>query len=97
MFPCIISTYILHQLLYITERQTDRDTHRQTRFYQKNKYYFQATISIYGVVEPVPEGKTAPGGHELMADYWELIGSAPSGGAEVTRFLKIYGVCIILL
>ncbi len=27
------------------------------------------------------QGKSAPGGHELNADYWELIGSAPSGGA----------------
>jgi asparaginyl-tRNA synthetase len=42
----------------------------------------ESTIRIFGVVEPVPEGKTAPGGHELKADYWELIGSAPSGGAE---------------
>ena len=24
----------------------------------------------------------APGGHELHADYWELIGSSPAGGAE---------------
>ena len=24
----------------------------------------------------------APGGHELSADYWELVGSAPAGGAE---------------
>ena len=44
----------------------------------------QATVRVYGVVEPVPEGKTAPGGHELIADYWELIGGAPSGGAEVS-------------
>jgi len=42
----------------------------------------EATIRVYGVVEPVPEGKTAPGGHEMSVDYWELIGSAPSGGAE---------------
>lgn len=24
----------------------------------------------------------APGGHELAADYWELVGSSPAGGAE---------------
>jgi asparaginyl-tRNA synthetase len=34
------------------------------------------------MLKPVPDGKTAPGGHELAADYWELIGSAPPGGAD---------------
>lgn len=24
----------------------------------------------------------APGGHELIVDYWELIGSSPAGGAD---------------
>ena len=24
----------------------------------------------------------APGGHELMVDYWELIGPSPPGGAD---------------
>ena len=42
----------------------------------------ESTIKIYGVVTPVPEGKNAPGGVELVADYWEIVGTAPPGGAE---------------
>jgi len=42
----------------------------------------ESTIVIHGVLSKVPEGKTAPGGHELAADYWELVGSAPAGGAD---------------
>ncbi|XP_041971937.1 asparagine--tRNA ligase, cytoplasmic [Aricia agestis] len=42
----------------------------------------ESSITVYGKLEAVPEGKTAPGGHELTADYWELIGLAPPGGAD---------------
>ncbi|KAJ2781823.1 asparagine--tRNA ligase [Coemansia javaensis] len=41
----------------------------------------EAAVALYGVVREVPAGKTAPGGHELVVDYWEVVGAAP-GGSE---------------
>nr|QBH73673.1 aspartyl-tRNA synthetase [Eurycantha calcarata] len=42
----------------------------------------ESSVLLFGTVKPVPEGKNAPGGHELQVDYWELIGLAPPGGAD---------------
>jgi asparaginyl-tRNA synthetase len=39
----------------------------------------ETTIAIYGVISPVKEGKQAPGGHELFADYFSIISAAPAG------------------
>lgn len=45
----------------------------------------ESTVSVYGVVKPVPEGQTAPGGHELFADYYEVVGLAPTGDEAFTN------------
>ncbi|XP_039400746.1 asparagine--tRNA ligase, cytoplasmic isoform X1 [Mauremys reevesii] len=42
----------------------------------------ESSVAVYGTLNLVPEGKQAPGGHELSCDYWELIGLAPAGGAD---------------
>jgi asparaginyl-tRNA synthetase len=39
----------------------------------------ESTVSLYGTLVSVPEGKTAPGGHELKVDYWKVIHKAPGG------------------
>ncbi|KYM87829.1 Asparaginyl-tRNA synthetase, cytoplasmic [Atta colombica] len=42
----------------------------------------EAAVQLFGILKAVPEGKNAPGGHELSVDYWELVGSSPPGGAD---------------
>lgn len=39
----------------------------------------ESTVALTGKLVAVPEGKSAPGGHELMVDYWQIIHAAPSG------------------
>ncbi|XP_015791900.1 asparagine--tRNA ligase, cytoplasmic-like [Tetranychus urticae] len=42
----------------------------------------EASVTVYGTLKEVPDGKAAPGGHELVCDYWSLINNAPPGGID---------------
>ena len=42
----------------------------------------ESSVQLFGTLKLVPEGKTAPGGHELHVDFWKLIGASPPGGAD---------------
>ncbi|KAJ2825062.1 asparagine--tRNA ligase [Coemansia erecta] len=45
----------------------------------------ESTVAVHGVVHAVPAGKTAPGGHELAADFWEVVARAPGGDEAFTN------------
>ncbi|CAH2352470.1 asparagine--tRNA ligase, cytoplasmic [[Candida] railenensis] len=45
----------------------------------------ESTVAIKGVINKLPEGKTAPGGVELKADYYEVLGFAPAGDDSITN------------
>ena len=48
----------------------------------------ESSVELVGTLQPVPEGTTAPGGHELIVDYWRVLGSAPSAEEAFTNRLN---------
>ncbi|TFK83004.1 asparaginyl-tRNA synthetase [Polyporus arcularius HHB13444] len=48
----------------------------------------ESTIEVAGTLKVVPEGQTAPGGHELVVDYWRVLGAAPGGEDAFTNRLN---------
>lgn len=52
---------------------------------QTQELTLESTILVKGVLNKLPDGKSAPGGVELKADYYEVIGLAPSGEDAFTN------------
>ncbi|KAI0657743.1 asparaginyl-tRNA synthetase [Cubamyces menziesii] len=48
----------------------------------------ESTIEVVGTLKTVPEGQTAPGGHELVVDYWKVLGASPGGEDAFTNRLN---------
>lgn len=48
----------------------------------------ESCVELVGTLQVLPEGKTAPGGHELVVDYWRVIGAAPGADDAFTNRLN---------
>ncbi|KAI5481451.1 asparaginyl-trna synthetase [Pseudohyphozyma bogoriensis] len=58
---------------------------RLSQTYDALTLTLESTIQITGKIAALPEGKTAPDGHELSADWWAVIGKAPGGDDAISN------------
>jgi hypothetical protein len=57
----------------------------------------ESSVEVYGTVEKVKEGQTAPGGVEVMVDYWKIIGRAPGGDEAFEGRLRPVGFSLFAI
>lgn len=56
---------------------------KMCKIYEALTLTLESTVEMFGVLQPVMEGKTAFDGHELIVDYWQLLFAAPSGEESI--------------
>ncbi|KAI9511494.1 asparaginyl-tRNA synthetase [Russula earlei] len=55
------------------------------RTYEALTLTLESSVELVGTLQTTPEGKAAPGGHELLVDFWRTLGAAPSGDDAFTN------------
>jgi len=60
----------------------------QAKSYEVLALVRESSVEIVGTLQELPEGKTAPGGHELSVDYLRTVGAAPGGDDAFTNRLN---------
>ncbi|CEP61760.1 asparagine--tRNA ligase DED81 LALA0_S03e10352g [Lachancea lanzarotensis] len=53
--------------------------------HQTSTLTLESTVTLYGTISKLPEGKVAPGGVELLVDFYEIVALAPSGEDAFTN------------
>ena len=62
--------------------------YEQAQTYAALTLTLESTVELVGILQPTPDGKVAPGGHELIVDFWQTIGAAPGGDDAFTNRLN---------
>ena len=57
----------------------------------------ESTVRIVGTLKELPEGKDAPDGHELQADFWEVIAKSLGGEEAYQSKLNVHSGPDVLL